>query len=180
MPAVRDAGGSWVLLDHQESPETLFEPDQAVARVGIDDWAGSAGVSRGDARSARIAAYQDAVDGLMEIGTWPGGDGFQVYADPAGYSFCLCWVRPRPACASTTSRSSESRTLSSHSRCSVQNCGTSTTAARRRRGASCPAGAGTCPPARVIRVRARAGPTPHRATAPTRTAAHRRAHASST
>jgi hypothetical protein len=47
--------------------------------------------------------FETAHDGVMSLGAKvlkpadddDGGDHFQVYADPAGHPFCLCWVERR-------------------------------------------------------------------------------------
>ncbi len=52
---------------------------------------------------------------LLQPGDTSAPEGFQVYSDPAGHPYCLCWYRPAadqiPSSATACSRISTLRTL---------------------------------------------------------------------
>jgi hypothetical protein len=57
----------------------------------------NAGASRKSSETSplRMAALRLGARVLKAAGDVDSGENFQVYADPAGHPFCLCWVERR-------------------------------------------------------------------------------------
>ncbi len=62
-------------------------PDGAPQQIHLDLW-----VDDPTAAHDRVMSLGATVLKEAEVGDTP--DSFQVYADPAGHPFCLCWVKP--------------------------------------------------------------------------------------
>jgi catechol 2,3-dioxygenase-like lactoylglutathione lyase family enzyme len=63
-------------------------PDGAPQQIHVDLWVDDPAAAHDLVMSLGARVLKEA-----EGGDAP--DDFQVYADPAGHPFCLCWVKPR-------------------------------------------------------------------------------------
>ena len=61
-------------------------PDGQPQQVHLDLWVDDIATAHARVMSLGATLLKEADDG-------DSGDAFQVYADPAGHPFCLCWVR---------------------------------------------------------------------------------------
>jgi len=63
-------------------------PDGTPQQIHLDLWVDDPAAAHDLVVSLGATVLKEAVDGDSP-------DSFQVYADPAGHPFCLCWVKPR-------------------------------------------------------------------------------------
>jgi hypothetical protein len=63
-------------------------PDGTPQQIHLDLWVDDPAAAHDLVMSLGATVLKDAEDGDSP-------DNFQVYADPAGHPFCLCWVNPR-------------------------------------------------------------------------------------
>jgi catechol 2,3-dioxygenase-like lactoylglutathione lyase family enzyme len=63
-------------------------PDGTPQQIHLDLWVDDPTAAHDLVMSLGATVLKEAVDGDSP-------DTFQVYADPAGHPFCLCWVKPR-------------------------------------------------------------------------------------
>jgi predicted enzyme related to lactoylglutathione lyase len=95
-----DAEDDWhmVLVDGQPRVGVQLSPDHVPPdwpsgtpqQIHLDLW-----VDDPDDAHALVVSLGASV--LQEARDDDAPDTFQVYADPAGHPFCLCWVKPRSA-----------------------------------------------------------------------------------
>ena len=64
-------------------------PDGAPQQIHLDLWIDDAPAAHALVMSLGATVLKEAEDGESP-------DTFQVYADPAGHPFCLCWIKSRP------------------------------------------------------------------------------------
>ena len=63
-------------------------PDGVPQQIHLDLWVEDPAAAHDIVMSLGARVFKEAEDGDSP-------DTFQVYADPAGHPFCLCWVKPR-------------------------------------------------------------------------------------
>jgi hypothetical protein len=63
-------------------------PDGEPQQIHLDLWVDDPTAAHDLVMSLGATVLKEAEDG-------PAPDTFQVYADPAGHPFCLCWIKPR-------------------------------------------------------------------------------------
>jgi hypothetical protein len=64
-------------------------PDGAPQQIHLDLWVDDLDAAHEQVMSLGARVLKAAADSAAP-------DNFQVYADPAGHPFCLCWVKARP------------------------------------------------------------------------------------
>lgn len=63
-------------------------PDGAPQQIHLDLWVEDPAAAHDQVMSLGATVLKEAEEGDSP-------DAFQVYADPAGHPFCLCWLTPR-------------------------------------------------------------------------------------
>jgi predicted enzyme related to lactoylglutathione lyase len=71
--------------------QTIIVLDAADLATVSSFWAGLLGGTVEDAAAAHDEAVALGARLLQAADDLASGSGFQVYADPAGHPFCLCW-----------------------------------------------------------------------------------------
>jgi hypothetical protein len=75
------------LAPHHVPPDW---PDGAPQQIHLDLWVDDPTAAHELVMGLGAKVLKEAEDGSSP-------DTFQVYADPAGHPFCLCWVKPQTA-----------------------------------------------------------------------------------
>jgi predicted enzyme related to lactoylglutathione lyase len=93
-----DADDDWhmVLVDGEPRVGVQLAPDHAPPdwpdgdpqQIHLDLWIDDIDAAHEEVMSLGATLLQEAEDS-------DAGDNFQVYADPAGHPFCLCWLQKR-------------------------------------------------------------------------------------
>ena len=73
-------------MRHQDGEVPPDWPDGAPQQIHLDLWVDDPTAAHEHVMSLGATVLKEAEDGDSP-------DAFQVYADPAGHPFCLCWLK---------------------------------------------------------------------------------------